>query len=330
MNNIKFKKMHALGNDFVILEKNLLVRNLKKEEIIAICNRRTGIGCDQLVIMEENTTDKNDIKCLVSFFNPDGSESSSCGNASRCISWLLMDKYNIKKITLITNHTSLECSYYKEKEVTVNMGQIDTKLKEISLTNLEDSFKKDSEKINSSISLIEKRKKIANNLYNLNKSNTPINMFFVNIGNPHLVCFIKDYEILTDNYSAFNFEDFGSVTEVTNIFENRTNIELAYIASKNTIFVRVWERGTGMTMACGSGACAVAITAFKNNLVDAKVKIVFLFKKEDVFLSNTLYIEISKDNSILMTGPVAEVSEGYIKQDVFTKGINNMLNNDQL
>lgn len=329
LDNIEFTKMHGLGNDFVILDYCFLNKELSRKDVIAICNRHTGIGCDQLVVIKKDNVSNNEIRYFVRFFNPDGSESASCGNASRCVSWLLSNKYDIKTVTLITNYTELNCVISGDKKSTVNMGRISGQCRKIEIEDIEKSFNKDIQK-NTKLSLeILKKKVIDNFLSSLkNKSNNLdeiLKIFSLDIGNPHLVCIVKDDGYLIEN-PCFDFKSFGSVLEVTEMFPNDTNVELVYVKSRDIIFVRVWERGAGITMACGSGACAVAYAAFKQNLVNRNVKVVFLLEEEGFFLRNTLEIEISSDESILMTGEVAEVAKGVIKQDIFDRGINIMRN----
>jgi len=268
--DIKAFKMDGLGNDFVIIDNRQKNTNLTKEQIIKICDRKF-VGCDQLILIKKN--DASDAS--LEFYNSDGGMSGACGNGTRCIADLLGKESNKKEIILTTLSGNLKSNIVGEKIVSTEIGVAKTKWDEIPL----------SKELNT------------NNLgIKINDKND--NEFFggtaVNIGNPHVVFFV-------DNNENFEIEKIGPKIENQSIFPEKCNVTLATIINKELIKVIVWERGAGLTKACGTAACATAFAAKQNGLVDEKVDI--------EFSTGRLTISIDKNNSIHMKGPVSDIEE---------------------
>lgn len=238
MKKFDFIKMHGLGNDFVIIDERHSRIELTHDEIISVANRHTGIGCDQLI------TINNDLESnlFIRFFNSDGEEVSACGNGSRCVARLLMEENNDTTITIKTGAGPLYCKKISNNIISINMGVPKFKWNEIPL---------DKECDNSKI------------IFKINEMIIS-NPTFVNVGNPHAVFFV-------DDLNKFNIDDFGPVVENYKIFPEKCNVTIAQILSKSHIKINVWERGAGKTLACGTAACATAVAASTNNLCENEV-----------------------------------------------------------
>jgi len=257
-----FIKMHGLGNDFVILDSRRNKYTLNAESIKLISNRRIGIGCDQVIEMLNSK--KEDI-CM-KIYNSDGSEAEACGNAARCIAGLLFASIPKKEITIETTGGVLKAESEKNGFIKIDMGEPKFFWKDIPL-------KEEIEEIN-----FDKF-----SLYN---------GLAINIGNPHIVFFVKDLEII-------NLEKIGPLIEKDPLFPKKINVEICKIINKNKILTRVWERGAGRTLACGSGACAALIAAHKLNLSNPESEI--------VLDGGSLNIKwnIETDKHVIMSGPIA-------------------------
>ncbi len=259
---IEFIKMNGIGNDFVIIDSRKQEIPLNNELIGIICDRHKGVGCDQLVIIEHS--DQAD--CLVKFYNPDGSEAGACGNATRCVAYLLSEERQSDFIPLQTKAGILECNKISEGIFSVKMGVAKTAWQDIPLTEGADTS-------------------------NLDISEGCLsNPFAVNIGNPHAVFFVDDVD-------SIDLKDLGKKLENHKIFPERANIEIVQIISTDEVKLRVWERGAGETLACGSGACAAVFASYKKGLTGDKVKV--------CLPGGDLQIKVSEDNNIIMTGSVA-------------------------
>ena len=268
--DIKAFKMDGLGNDFVIIDNRQTITNLTKEQIIKICDRKF-IGCDQLILIN-----KNDISdASLEFYNSDGGMSSACGNGTRCIADLLGKENNKKEIVLTTLSGKLKSNIVGEKMVSTEIGVAKTKWDEIPLS-------KELNTNNLGIKIIDKN----NNEFSGGTA--------VNVGNPHIVFFV-------DNNENFEIEKIGPEIENHSLFPEKCNVTLATVVNKELIKVRVWERGAGLTKACGTAACATAFAAKQNGLVNDKVNI--------EFSTGRLTISIDENNSIHMKGPVSDIEE---------------------
>lgn len=269
MRTIPFIKMDGLGNDFVIIDSRQKVITLTPAEISKIANRRTGIGFDQLFILTKSNI--ADIKMTI--YNGDGSSAGACGNGTRCIASLLFEEDSLKKEVLIEAPGSKLLKAYKNEQISVNMGAPDFSWQGIGLTEEKDTL----------------------NLKNLLPN---MSACAVSMGNPHAVFFVEDV-------SKIDLAKLGPLVEHNPLFVNRTNVEFAQIVSPSKILMRVWERGAGITQACGSGACATLAAAYKKGLSSNKAQI--------IMPGGTLEIE-NKNGEILMAGPVnkAFIGQFYI------------------
>ena len=268
--DIKAFKMDGLGNDFVIIDTRQKIINLTKEQIIKICDRNF-IGCDQLILVKKNETSD----ATLEFYNSDGGVSGACGNGTRCVANLLSKESDKKEIILTTLSGDLKSQIIAEKLVSTEIGIARTRWNEIPLS-------KDLDTNNLKIKLID-----------LNK-----NEFFggtaVNVGNPHVIFFV-------DNNENFEIKKIGPEIENHSLFPEKCNVTLATIVNRELINVRVWERGAGLTKACGTAACATAFAAKQNGLANDKVDI--------EFSTGRLLISIDINNSIHMKGPVSDIKD---------------------
>ena len=268
--DIKAFKMDGLGNDFVIIDTRQKIINLTKEQIIKICDRNF-IGCDQLIFIKKNQTSD----AALEFYNSDGGVSGACGNGTRCVANLLSKESDKKEIILTTLSGDLKSQIIDEKLVSTEIGVARTRWNEIPLSE-------DLDTNNLKIKLMD-----------LNK-----NEFFggtaVNVGNPHVIFFV-------DNNENFEIKKIGPEIENHSLFPEKCNVTLATIVNRELINVRVWERGAGLTKACGTAACATAFAAKQNGLANEKVDI--------EFSTGRLSISIDINNSIHMKGPVSDIKD---------------------
>ena len=272
--NIKAFKMDGLGNDFVIIDQRDRLINLSKDQIIKICDRNY-IGCDQLILIKKY----GEIDAGLEFYNSDGSVSEACGNGTRCVADLLAKKNDKKEIIVWTSGGILKSKILGNKLVETKIGIPKTNWSEIPLSNNLDTKNLD-------IKIQDKNNK------------EHIGGTAVNVGNPHVVFFIKNIE-------DYNLKKTGSEIENHKFFPEKCNVTFAKVINKNLIKVRVWERGAGLTKACGTAACATAFAGKINGLIDDKVDIEFALGKLSIF--------IDKDNNIYMKGPVSSIKDIEIK-----------------
>ena len=266
--NFKAYKMDGLGNDFVIIDNRTEEIKLSSDQIIKICNR-SFIGCDQLIIM--NHSEESDADLI--FYNSDGSESGACGNGTRCVAYLISEENNKKEIILRTKSGVLNSKILDKNLVETVIGIAKTEWKEIPI-----SQKMDTKNLNLKITD--------------NNKNEYFGGTAVNVGNPHAIFFV-------DKLENFNLKDIGPNLEINKLFPDRCNITLAEIKNSKKIFVKVWERGAGLTKACGSAACATAFASKINGLTGNEVDIEFEL--------GNLSISINKNNSIKMKGAVSNI-----------------------
>ena len=272
--DIKAFKMDGLGNDFVIIDQRNNNIVLSKNQIIKICDR-SYIGCDQLILIKKN----RDIDAGLEFYNSDGSISGACGNGTRCVANLLSKENNKKEITVWTSSGILKSNILGNNLVETEIGVPKTNWDEIPLSkNL------DTKNLNIKIKDIN------------NKEHTGGTS--VNVGNPHIVFFINDIK-------NFDLKKIGPEIENHNFFPEKCNVTLAKLVNKNLIKVKVWERGSGLTKACGTAACATAVAGKINGLIESRVEIEFTLGKLSIF--------IDKQNSIHMKGPVSDIQDIEIK-----------------
>ena len=275
---IKFTKMHGLGNDYVYMDA--IHQYIEDESTLAqfVSNRNFGIGSDGLILICKS--EKADFKMRM--FNSDGSEAEMCGNGIRCVGKFVYDKGLTQK-TEVTIETlagikilQLNVKNGKAETVKVDMGEPILEPKEIPV--------------------ISEEKPVKN--LNLKAEDKEFVFTCVSMGNPHAITIV-------DNTKEFDVEKYGKVLEVDKAFPNKTNVEFIEIVDKNNIKMRVWERGAGETLACGTGACASVVACVLNNLTETNVNVELLGGK--------LEIEWNKnDNHVYMTGPAVTVFEGEL------------------
>ena len=272
--DIKAFKMDGLGNDFVIIDNRQKNTELSKEQIIKICNRNF-IGCDQLILIEKNNTSDASLK----FFNSDGGESGACGNGTRCVADLISKEKNNKTIILTTISGNLKSEILENNIVTTEIGNAKIRWDEIPL-------------------LDEVNTKNLNIKINDLNNNEHFGGTAINVGNPHIIFFVNEFE-------NFDIKKIGPQIENHKMFPEKCNVTIAKVINKNLIKVKVWERGAGLTKACGTAACATAFAGKINNLTDNNTDIEFETGK--------LSILIDEKNSIHMKGPVSDIKEISIK-----------------
>jgi len=267
-------KMDGLGNDFVIIDQRIHNYNLTKEQIVKICDRNF-IGCDQLILIKKN----KEIDADLEFYNSDGSVSGACGNGTRCIADFLSKESDQKEITVQTSSGLLKSKILGNNLVVTEIGTPKINWEEIPLNKELDT--KDLK-----IEIVDKDNK------------KYIGGTAVNVGNPHVIFFVNDIE-------NFDLKGIGPKVENHELFPEKCNVTLAKVINKNLIKVKVWERGAGLTKACGTAACATAVVGNIKGLIEKTTDIEFTLGR--------LTISIDKKNSIHMKGPVSDIKDIEIK-----------------
>ena len=275
---IKFTKMHGLGNDYVYMDA--IHQKIENESSLAqfVSNRHFGIGSDGLILICKS--DVADFKMRM--FNSDGSEAEMCGNGIRCVGKFVYDKGLTDKTTVTIETLAgiktleLNAKEGKVETVKVDMGEPILSPKEIPVIS-------DEEPVKNLMLEAEGRK---------------FKFTCVSMGNPHAITEVENTE-------KFDVEKYGKVLEVDKAFPNKTNVEFIQIIDKNHVKMRVWERGAGETLACGTGACATAVACYLNGKTDRNVEVELLGGK--------LFIEWNEENNhIYMIGPAVTVFEGEL------------------
>ncbi|MGE5478322.1 MAG: diaminopimelate epimerase [Bacteroidales bacterium] len=271
-----FLKMHGLGNDFVVLDVRSSGLVLGEDAVRAIADRHRGVGCDQLIVIEPARNTLSD--AWMTIYNPDGSQSGACGNATRCVAWHLMRQSGRDKVVIETKAGLLDAEARGAGMVAVDMGRARLDWREIPLAEAVDTL-------------------------HLGLSSGPLaDPVAVSMGNPHAVFFVADV-------AAIDLAALGPGIEHHPLFPERTNVEIVQVLPPTAdgtarLRMRVWERGAGITQACGTGACATLVAAARRGLVG---------RKADVVLDGgTLTIEWLPDDHVLMTGPVALAFQGTL------------------
>ena len=275
---IKFTKMQGLGNDYVYIDA--INQNIENMSSLAkfVSDRHFGIGSDGLILICKS--DIADFKMRM--FNSDGSEAEMCGNGIRCVGKFVYDKGLTNKTTLAIE----TLAGIKTLKLNTKEGKVETVKVDMGEPIL------DPEKI----PVISDEKPVKNLL--LKAEDKEFKFTCVSMGNPHAITEVEETE-------KFDVEKYGKVLEVNKAFPNKTNVEFIKILDKEHIKMRVWERGAGETLACGTGACATAVACYLNGKTNRKVEVELLGGK--------LYIEWNeKDNHIYMTGPAVTVFEGVV------------------
>ncbi len=256
-------KMDGLGNNFVIIDRRKNALEISKDNIVGIANKKI-VPFDQLITLEKEEKNTFPIK----IYNPDGIEATACGNGARCIAYLIFQENKQKNISIKTKERVLSAEVVGKQNVKINMGKPKFGWEEVPL----------SESMNTkqvSIDLLEKEHG---------------NGFCLNVGNPHIIFFVKDC-------SKIDIKKLGPKIENYKFFPERTNVTFAQVLDKKNIKVNVWERGAGQTKACGTAACAVTVAASIKGLTDKSLQVHF---KEG-------NLQIDYKEEIFMTGPVSEI-----------------------
>jgi diaminopimelate epimerase len=272
--DLKAYKMDGLGNDFVIIDQRIHNIELTKDQIVKICDRNF-IGCDQFIIIKKNS----ELDAGLEFYNSDGSVTGACGNGTRCVAYLLSKENNKKEITVWTASAILKSNVLKDYLVETQIGPPKIKWDEIPINE-----KKNTKNLGIKIIDINNKEHIGGTA--------------INVGNPHVIFFVE-------NIANFDLKKIGPTIENHKFFPEKCNVTLAKIISDNLIKVKVWERGAGLTKACGTAACATAVAGSINGFTKARTDIEFELGKLSIFIDDK--------NNIHMKGPVSEVKEIDIK-----------------
>ncbi len=276
-----FVKMNGLGNDFVIVDLRGSDARMTPAAARAIADRKSGVGCDQVITIEDRGSDRGGP--FMGVFNADGSEVGACGNAARCVGAILMDELDADEVEFATLPGMLRAFRAAEGRITVDMGEPKFGWRDIPLA---EAFE-DTRFIDVKLGPIDK----------------PVlwGPSAVSMGNPHCIFFVEDAE-------AQALDRFGPMIENHPLFPERTNVEVAEVKGEHLIRLRVWERGVGITRACGTGACAALVAAHRRRLTA---------RKGTVLLDGgALAIEWRDDNRVYMTGPVAFEFEGRLPESL--------------
>jgi diaminopimelate epimerase len=273
-----FRKMNGLGNDFVVVDARESALALVPELVQAIADRKEGIGCDQLIALEPS--DRADV--FMRIWNADGGEVAACGNAARCVAAVIAEEQGKPEVTIETEDQVLGAVVAGDGQVTIDMGLPRLRWDEIPLA---EPFP-DTRQIELQAGPID-----APELH------SPA---VVNVGNPHAIFFVDDVE-------AVDLARIGPILEHHPLFPERANISVVQVLSAAHVKLRTWERGAGLTQACGTAACAAAVAAIRRELTDRTVKV--------SLPGGDLLIEWREaDGHILMTGPYALDFEGTLPE----------------
>ncbi len=281
-----FIKMNGAGNDFVVLDLRLAESTgpeprkavRPSAEVAArIADRHLGVGCDQLILIEPSDTGLADAQLV--FLNADGSESGACGNGTRCAADLLMTETGSDAISLETLHGVLDCDRSADGGVTVDMGRAKIDWRDIPLAEPRDTLH---------LAIGE------------GSLSDPAG---TSMGNPHATFFVEDV-------AAVPIDRLGPKLERHKLFPERANIGVAEMRGREDMRLRVWERGSGLTLACGSGACAAVVSAVRRGLAERRVTV-----EVD---GGTLVIEWLENGHVLMSGPTAIAFRGTLDPALLT------------
>ncbi len=281
---LPFAKMNGLGNDFLVFDARVEPVVLSAEEILRLADRKTGIGFDQMITLERSEAGAD---VFMRIHNADSSEVSACGNASRCIGWVVMKEKGAKTATIETRAGLLFASETDEPDlITVDMGEPRFDWRDIPLA---EEFR-DTRAIELQVGPID----------------APVlhSPSAVNMGNPHAIFWVDDVD-------AHDLARIGPMLEHHPIFPERANISLAQVTGPESLILRVWERGAGLTIACGTAACAAAVAAARTKRTGRRVRV--------TLPGGDLLIHWREsDGHVMMTGPVATDYTGTIDRATLT------------
>lgn len=277
---LPFRKMNGLGNDFVVLDGRARVISMDEVKARAIADRKTGIGCDQLIVLKKS--DVADVRMQI--WNNDGGEVESCGNAARCIADLMFEDKKSDAATIDTVGGFLVARKAGDRLVTIDNGVPEFGWQDIPLA---DEFS-DTRRIELQVGPIDAP-----------LIHTPS---VVNVGNPHCIFWVNDLEVV-------DLARVGPMLEHHRLFPQRANITLARVDGRDHVTIKVWERGAGLTKACGTAACAVMAAGARIKFIDRKCRVTL--PGGDLFMEWR-----ASDDHILMTGPVAYEFDGVLPPEL--------------
>lgn len=271
-----FIKMQGLRNHFVIVDGRKQPYHPKREEIINVCDPQTGVGGDQLVIIEPPSSDgaKSGAYAFMRLLNVDGRDVEACGNATRCVARLLMDESGIDAVSIETRAGVLECRREDDQQISCGMGKISMDWRAIPLSEEQDTLHLD---VGSGV------------------LSDPV---CLNIGNPHVVFFVDDMD-------SIDLEQLAPAIQKDKLFPNEVNVGLAQMTDSENMRLVVYERGAGLTTACGSGACVAVFAAIARGLTKAR-------KMNVLMPAGLVNIEIQPDDTAVMTGPAEFCFTGHL------------------
>jgi len=274
--NLRFTKMHGLGNDFVVVDCRDKAFSVQRSAFgalsIKLCHRRFGIGADQMLLLYPSSI--ADFKMMI--FNADGSEVEMCGNGIRCFAKYIWDRgLSAKEILSVETAAGLIRPERAGQLIKVDMGEpvLEGRLIPVTIDGMVRDFP-------------------------LTIEDKTFYITAVSMGNPHAVIFVDDVDV-------FDVKRYGPIIENLDVFPKRINVEFIQVFDGERIKMRVWERGAGETMACGTGASAAVVAANLNGFTGRRVNV--------LLTGGELLIEWKEDNHVYMTGPAVEVFEGSIK-----------------
>jgi diaminopimelate epimerase len=269
MGKLAFLKMHGLGNDFVVLDARREPIAIDAAGARALADRHTGIGCDQLIVLEPACDPA--AMLFMRIRNPDGSEAEACGNAARCVAWLLHRETGERRLRIETAAALLAAEMLADGRVAVDMGPARTDWRDIPLARTMDTLRVE---------------------FALGPLAAAV---CTNIGNPHATFFVADADTI-------DLPRLGPALEHDPLFPQRANIGVATVAGPDHLRLRVWERGAGITRACGSAACAAVVAACRRGLTGRSAEV--------ALDGGNLDILWRRDGHVIMTGPTAVAFAG--------------------
>lgn len=269
-----FIKMHGLGNDFVILDHRDEDDALTPEKIQRLAHRRFGIGCDQLIVLEPPQNPQADV--FMRIYNPDGLEAGACGNASRCLGSLLADEFKRPGCTIETVSGLIITSKREDGLIEVNMGEPRLDWQDIPLAKECDTLHLPIQK---------------------GVLSEPV---AVSMGNPHMVFFVRDVQ-------GVDIYNLGKQLTTHELYPEQANVEFVEVIDRQTLRVRIYERGTGITLSCGTGASASVVAAQRRGLIDGFATVILDGGK----------LDISYEKTVMITGPVGYAFQGTFNETLF-------------
>ena len=270
MTEFKFLKAHGLGNGFVIFTEYSKL-NISKELVKFLSDRKKGVGCDLTVFLNKSENNYSDL--VARFFNKDGSEAEVCGNALRCIGNYYFKKFNKKNVTIETNSGLIDVEKNISEKISVDLGKPN-----ISWDKIPIKIDVDTQNLDFDFDYLK-------------------GGFAVNVGNPHVIFFV-------DNLNEGELKKDSEKIIKTNFFPNGVNVSIVKVLSRSKVNILTYERGVGITDACGSGAGASVFASNKLNFCDKNVEV--------SMAGGNLFVEITRDEHILTIGEAKDVFVGQI------------------